>query len=383
MAPRPIEDSDFTLVANGFADGPAQALRDYLISRRARGVTTIFHPLVPEDGGRHEIQRWAAGEHAGSRVIRLPSRPPLTYPLDLAIPPWPRATDAWFGFNGLACARGVAARAVGRAGAVVYWCVDYVDERFGRGPLTRAYMAVDRFCCIRSDLRIELSDAARQARDARHAEVLGRLAPATVVPMGAWIARVPTTPEDGVAARRLVYLGHLVPRQGIATLVRALGLLRSRGVEVGADIVGRGPLEHDLRALAREVGIEDSVVFHGFLPDHRDVERVLASAAIGAAPYVDSVESFTRFADPGKLKAYLAAGLPVVTTPVSPNALELAAAGCAVLVEDDPAALAAAIERLLADPAEWRQRRDASLRLAKEYDWEQLLPVGLERVGFV
>ena len=40
------------IVSNGFADGPAQALRDYLVARHA-DVTTIFHPLTPEQGTTH------------------------------------------------------------------------------------------------------------------------------------------------------------------------------------------------------------------------------------------------------------------------------------------------------------------------------------------
>src|SRR5262249_30980455 len=44
----------FAIASNGFAEGPAQALRDYLVSRGAR-VVTIFHPLTPEQGRRHVI----------------------------------------------------------------------------------------------------------------------------------------------------------------------------------------------------------------------------------------------------------------------------------------------------------------------------------------
>ena len=54
LAPR-LSPSTFAIVANGFADGPAQALRDYLIAREAT-VITILHPLTPENGsGRLRI----------------------------------------------------------------------------------------------------------------------------------------------------------------------------------------------------------------------------------------------------------------------------------------------------------------------------------------
>src|SRR5207237_4712206 len=46
----------YAIVSNGFADGPAQALRDYLVARGAH-VVTVFHPLTPEQGTRHHIAR--------------------------------------------------------------------------------------------------------------------------------------------------------------------------------------------------------------------------------------------------------------------------------------------------------------------------------------
>ncbi len=338
-------------------------------------MTTVLHPLGAEDGGVHEVAVFEHGVARSVRRVRFPSRPPLTYPLDLLVPVRAPRADAWFGFNALACVRGLVRR---RAGTVVYWCVDYTDDRFGAGPLTRVFNAVDGFCCRRADARFELSEEARSARDARHAG--DSLAPAHVVPMGAWLERTPVTSEDGQAARRVVFLGHLVERQGVSTLLAALAALRERGVEVSADVVGRGPLEQALRAEAADLGLAENVTFHGFVPRHEDVERILAAASVGVAPY--EAGSFTQYADPGKLKAYLAAGLPIVTTEVPPNAQELEHAGAAVLIDGSPGELAAAIERLLDSPEEWRTRRAASLAHARRFDWPAILDEALAHVGF-
>jgi glycosyltransferase involved in cell wall biosynthesis len=370
-----IRESTFAIVSNGHVDGPAQALRDHLVRKDARRVTTVFHPLGPEDGGIHEVAVFERGTAGRIRRVRLPSRPPLTYPLDLLVPLRAPRADAWFGFNALACARGLVPR---RAGTVVYWCVDYVDDRFGTGLLTRAFNGVDGFCCRRADARFELSEGARSARDARHAD--DELAPAHVVPMGAWLERVPVTPEHGHDARRVVFLGHLVERQGVSTLLAALAALCERGVKISADVVGRGPLEESLRSEAAKLGLGESVTFHGFVARHEDVEQILAAASVGVAPYEPG--SFTQHADPGKLKSYLAAGLPIVTTAVPPNARELEQAGAAVIVDASPAELADAVERLIDMPAEWRTRRDAALAVARRYDWPVILDDALARVGF-
>jgi glycosyltransferase involved in cell wall biosynthesis len=195
--------------------------------------------------------------------------------------------------------------------------------------------------------------------------------------MGAWLGRVPKTPLDGYERRRVVFLGHLVARQGVGLLLEALALLD----DVDADVIGSGPLESDLRMRAAEPDLAGRVRFHGFVSDHRNVERVLARAAIGVAPYRPTSTSFTQYADPGKLKAYLAAGLPIVLTRVPPNAETLSREAGAELVAYDSEALAQRISRGLADPERWQERRRAALSYVKRFDWEVLLSDLLPRLG--
>jgi glycosyltransferase involved in cell wall biosynthesis len=372
------EPSAFAIVANGFAEGPAQALRDYLADQ-GTDVIAIAHPLTPEDGTRHVITRYRHGERM-ERTVAVPFRPPLSFALDPFVPLVPPRVDTWFGFNPLACARGLAERAFGRARRVVLWSVDFVPDRFGtHTPATAIYDRLDHYCCLHTDGRVELSAAARDARNRRHA--LPVSAPPThVVPMGAWLDRVPTTSEDGFERRRVVFLGHLAARQGVAVLLEALALLARRGESVDADVVGRGPLEKQLRDHAGALALHDLVRFHGFVADHSRVERLLAAASLGVAPYVRTERSFTRYADPGKLKAYVAAGLPVILTDVPPNAQELVDSAGAEVVGDDPAAVADAIARGLSNPYRWRERRAAALAYARGFDWATLLPDALEKL---
>lgn len=374
---KPMRAVSFAIVANGFADGPAQALRDYL---RARGVRIelVWHPLTPEDGTTHLAESWAEGELTARRTIRLPVRPPGSFALDPFVPLRVPRVDVWFGFNPSACARGLAARGLRRARFVVLWSVDFVPDRFGRGTLqTRVYDRLDRFCCRRADARVELSEAAATARNSRH-WLRPDQSTALVVPMGAWLARVPTVDAGSRARRRIVLLAHLVRRQGADLLLDALALL---GGGLTADVIGTGPLEEELRAHARELGLDGSVTFHGFVSDHREVEQILASASLGVAPYRPGEGTFTTHADPGKLKAYVAAGLPVVLTDVPPNAAELAREGGAEIVPFDARALADAIMRLLDSPDEWSRRSAAALAYARRFDWPVLLDGLMEELG--
>ena len=382
-ATRSIRDSTFAIIANGAHDSPpAGPFQEYLVANGARRVTMVVHPLTGEGDPRHEITVYERGSEGSRRWVRLPSGPPYTYPLDFFVPPWPEPVDGWFAFNNLACARGTLARRLGRATTVVYWAVDFVPARFGTGLMTRAYDVLDRWCCLHADARFELSRAALDARTERHRLVAGDEAVARVVPIGAWLDRVPVVPEHGWEARRVVFIGHLVPRQGVEMLIEALRLLSKRGIEFHAEVAGRGPLEETLRAAASAEDLDGRLRFHGFISDHREVEALLANASVAVAPYDTRLESFTRFADPSKLKSYVAAGLPTLTTDVPPNARELADRAGAEVVPFDAESFADAIERALASPSEWARRRAAALAYAQGFDWSEIFTRALEAVDF-
>lgn len=341
----------------------------------------VAHPLTPEQGTRHVVTEYAAGRKTRVRTVDLWLRPPLSFVLDPLVPLRLPRVDVWFGFNPLACGRGLVARRLGRALQVVLWSVDFVPDRFGRGtPVTRLYDSLDRLCCRRADVRVELSTAAREARNRRHG--LAHTSPTRIVPIGAWLDRVPTVAVNAFERKRVVFLGHLVPRQGVETLLAAVALLRNRGEDVTLDVIGTGPQQPELEQKARVLGVAAAVRFHGFVPSGGDVDRLLAEASIGVAPYEPSPATFTRYADPGKLKAYIAAGLPVVLTDVPPNAHELAREAGAEIVAYDAAAIAEALTRGLSEPEAWRRRRDAALTHARRFDWTALLGDLVTSLGY-
>lgn len=344
-------------------------------------MTTILHPLVAEGPSEHRIE--SITQHSGPRVrrVRLYSRPPYTFPLDLLVPLRPPPADLVFAFNNLVAAKALARRAGRPRPQVVYWAVDFVPDRFGPGTwMTKVYDHLDRHCCLRADLRVELSEAARQGRDDRH-RLPESAAPVEIAPMGAWLRDLPVSTPASLLQPTAVYLGHLVPRQGVLTFIEAVGELRRRGIEVTGEIVGSGPQERELKARVRALGLDDMVVFHGFVEDRGQVERLLAKAAVGVAPYRQDPRSFTRFADPGKLKAYLAAGLPIVVTDVPPNASELAACAGAEVVDDTPSALAEGIFSALVSEHTWRARHEAALRYSSQFDWPLIFDRVLARLG--
>ena len=144
-------------------------------------------------------------------------------------------------------------------------------------------------------------------------------------------------PEHTVAA----VVARLEPQKGQDVVLEVAARLRERFPALRWLLVGGGGAEASLRAEAARRRLEDRVVFTGFRTDAADLLRaadlsVLVSTKEGLSNTL--LESFV-------------AGLPVVASRVGGNA-EVVTAGAGALVPPrDPDALAAAVERLLADPA--------------------------------
>ncbi len=76
------------------------------------------------------------------------------------------------------------------------------------------------------------------------------------------------------AEPRLLCVGRLIPIKGHIVLLRAFAEARGRLRGLRLDIAGRGPLEPALRALAKELDIDDAVHFLGHVaPVQRAIER--------------------------------------------------------------------------------------------------------------
>lgn len=372
-----VDGGRFAVVASGVADGPSQAVSRFLVESGAREVWSISHPLVAESPPVHRIGELVSGR---SRELRRPNRPPATYVFDPVTPLRLPAVDAWFGFNCVVTAQGLLRRRLGWVRHVIHWSVDFVPQRFGTSPLTAVYDRLDRHCILSSDGRVELSDAAFRGRLASYG--LSEFdAPAEIVPMGSWLDEAPTSGAHVLSSPRLVFLGHLVERMGVSVVVDAVAELRDRGLTVPADIIGGGPLLDTLRRRARSLNVDELITFHGFVDDFTDVQKILAAGAVALAPYEPDETSFSRFADPGKLKAYLAAGLPILMTSVPPNAAELAADGGATIVDHDVIRFADEVQSLLADPGAWTVQHEAARSFAKRFDWGDMLADVLPRLG--
>jgi glycosyltransferase involved in cell wall biosynthesis len=143
--------------------------------------------------------------------------------------------------------------------------------------------------------------------------------------------------------RSLLFLARLHPRKRVLAFAEMCRLLRDKGTEFRAYVVG--PDEGDLGRLhdyINKFDLSEHISYEGAVGPGQSGEW-LAASGVFILPSVGEVFPMTV------LEA-LAGGTPVVTTADSGLAPKLSALGAAIITDGSPEAMAAGVEKILQEP---------------------------------
>jgi len=183
----------------------------------------------------------------------------------------------------------------------------------------------------------------------------------SVLPMPLTTGRFEGPRSASRNADHLLFIGRLIERKGAEYAIRAVAALRERGRAARLTLVGEGPERPALEALVRELGLDDAVTLTGAL-SHDEVAAHYRRATLLLMPAVTDWKGEQEGFGMVLVEA-MASGLPIVATR-SGGIVDVVRDGeTGLLVEErDPAGLAAAAERLLADPALASRLADAAAK---------------------
>ncbi len=226
------------------------------------------------------------------------------------------------------------------------------SEYLGRGAL--AATLVERLCASVGDARIAVSAfTARRLPERRP--------PVVVVPNGVDCQAIQASPP-AQEAPDILFVGRLLPHKRVDILLEAVRQLGGAGHTCG--IVGAGPEELRLRALANSLGLDGQVRFYGAPATEENVYGLMKASRVFALPSEQEGFSITT------VEAQACGLPPVVVRAADSAAADLIQPGIDGLVcEKEPQSLANALGSLLHDQGLRSELSNGAKRAATARDW--------------
>lgn len=232
-------------------------------------------------------------------------------------------------------------------------------------PIFSMYKGLDRAMARRADALLANSTFGAERLKAAYG------LNAAVITHGVDLGQAPSDVVDALRLRYqlggkciLLTVNFLHPRKRIDLFLRAIQIIRDHISNTAAFIVGSGPEEEHLHSLARELELEDAVIFTGFVPDG---ELAAYYALANLYVHTGKLESFGL----SVLEAS-AAGVPVVSVDEGGPREIIVDGETGLLVEANADAIAQGVISLLEDnPRRAAMGEAGRRRVAQEFSWER------------
>jgi glycosyltransferase involved in cell wall biosynthesis len=166
----------------------------------------------------------------------------------------------------------------------------------------------------------------------------------------------------------MTYPGSLNWHQGLDVAIRAFARVADRMQEAEFHIYGEGPAKPSLIDLAKELGLEQRVVFHDFLPS-REVAMVMAGTDLAVEPK-RAGSKFGNEAASTKILEFMALGVPIVASHTRIHAHYYDDAIIRYYENDDAVQLAEAMLHMRNNPELRHQIAVRAQQYAAENNWQ-------------
>ena len=284
-----------------------------------------------------------------------------------------RKWDLFIGSNNLNAFAGVILKKIGIVKKTVYYTIDYDPQRFESKLLNRMYHCIDRFCVKYSDVTWNLSPRMMGARK-KYFNLTG--GNQITVPIGIWYDKTPRKKISDVDKNTLVFMGHILEKSGVQNVIKAIPEIIKKVPKFKFLVMGGGKYLTELIDLSKKLLVEKHVEFTGYIKNHKYIEERLSRCTLAIAMYkkveINGKINCTYFADPGKIKSYLAAGLPILITDVPHNAKDIVKQGCGKIITNTPSSIAEAVISMISDE-KIAQYKINAIKYAKKFDWNKIL----------
>lgn len=372
------------IVSHTMLYGAPHALRDYLLKKDNHSLLFISLPFYEQRVASYTRYKDGVVEKEVS-VARSKSFGFFDYLIDCLQVFWwvanQRGKSSLFvGVNPINCIVGIFFRKIRKTKKVIFYSIDFTPRRFKNPLINFFYHKLEVFCIAYANETWNVSPRIAEGRE-EFLNLSKNVYPQKIVPIGVWNNEIRKVAPHRIKKHQLVFLGHLLEKQGVQMVLEAIPLIVSNIPDFIFVVIGGGEYEKPLKKIVEKLHIEKYVTFKGWIKEKKEVNTILKESAIAIAPYKPEKEklyNFTYYADPTKIKDYLANGLPVILTNVSYNADVLKEKKCGIVVEYAPKAIADAVLEILTDEQMLMQYRVNALEYVVEFSWERIFDTAFE-----
>ncbi len=379
MRGKVTRDSSIAVVTHELFYGAAQALRDYLNTIPVATLTFVSHSINRQNPYSY-AQIFNRGKLQKKKIHTLIRLPLIVEYIvhevitSLWILQTKRKYDVYVGVNPLNCLVGIIYRKIGLTKHVIFYAIDFTPKRFGNVLLNNLYHRLEKFCVYYADECWNVSPRIEEGRK-KFLGLSNKRIYQKVVPIGVWQRDIVKPNKERKEKSSIIFVGHILKKQGIQKVINALPLVAKKIKDVTFTIVGDGEYLPDLKKLVKQIHMTKHVVFHGLEHNQEIIKSLLRESSIAIACYDPTGEgdsNFTYYADPTKIKTYLASGLPVILTSISYNADEINNKKCGIVVDYDERSIAKTITELLTNSVELQSYRKNAYSYIKASTWEHI-----------
>ncbi len=375
-----MDNNDFknkkiVVVSHIYATGPTHALEEYL-KGNVQKLIFIGHPFVFAKDTRSHMRVYDNHKKksintfsyfkTSIQFLSLLKDTILTIYWLMKNGP----IDMYIGADCFNASVGIFLKSIGLVNKTIFWTIDYIPNRFPNKLMNSFYHSLDTFCVQNSDVVWNLSQVMVTEREKKGVAKKYRNKQ-IVVPMGTE-GNIISVPFSKIKRQTAVHMGHLIPKQGVQLIIEAMPGIIKKVPKFHLEIIGSGSYKDELKALANRYKIANYITWHGFIKEHSQVEKMLSYCAFGLAPYVNTKDNYIQYTDPGKVKAYLAAGLPTVITRMTQIADEINNRNCGKAIKYDKNELIVASVKMLTDDNLLKQMKKNVVIMSKDYSWDNI-----------
>lgn len=278
--------------------------------------------------------------------------------------------DLFIGLESIYALAGILLRKFGLVKTVIYYVSDYSPNRYPNFYFNKVYLALDRFCVRNADYIWDVSPAIHPARIKAGLNPK-QAAPVILVPNALFPDQITHISEKKIKQHSLVYAGTLTFSNGADLAIEAMKQVLKKFPKATFHIFGsNGKDQARIKILIQKLRLEKSVIFHGFITQVADITNAIKIYALGLAPYIDTASSHRKYGDATKLRLYMGAGIPVVTTNVPPLGKIINEFGAGVVTKDNPKSLSKVITELFSNKKKYLLMRKKAIEYARNNTWE-------------